>query len=347
MDFESRINSLIQEKTVKKAEILDLISLKNKEKLDELAKKGKITKEELKRMIINKPPIKEALKEVDSLVKLAELKNILTNIKLKVNKLFIFKLIIFVCFIFSFVMTVYYNYLGFLQVKANSFEAFGCSLALVLFGITCIEAIIFLWANEENKGIKLSSIIIKVCITVFLSMMALLIFVINFQNIMVGQFEKYQDVLTNKEISWNNNSLDLNESYKKEEAEQERQLIFAEQERDRLLVLQSNYVEKTRDYNLLQRRIVDVTKSVNRYSASLTLIRSQQRELLTSNKLITAKQMTYYTYLNEKIFKGHFNAGLIEFFQLVAPALIFDLLASISLALLFFLRKEKEFVNNV
>lgn len=335
MNFETRLTSLIQEKSVKKSEILDLIAEKNKVKLDEIAKKGKITKEELKQMLINKPPIREAFKKVDFLSKLAELVSSIRRFIPKVNKLFIFKLIIFVCFVFSFVMTVYYNYLGFLQVKGNTFEAFGCSLALVLFGITCIETILFLWTAEKKN------LWINLALTLFLSPMAIIIFVINFQNIMVGQFEKYQSVLIQNEVANNSNSNDLNNSYIKEENEQERQLLFAEQERARLQALQQNYAEKSKDYNILQRKIDNLSTSISNLSTKLNLIRSQQRELLTSNKLTKAKKMTYYDYLNKKVLKGHFNASILEFFQLVLPALIFDLLASVNLALLFFLKEEK------
>jgi len=287
--------------------------------IKEILQKGKITKEELQELF-------EMKKTEKSNVPFR-----LPDFKFNIGKLFVFKVLIFIVFCCASIMTVTYNYYGFTKIM-DGFKAMLSSITFVLFGIACFESFIFV---SINKNIR---IITRVLLDIFFMAMFGLSLIIIVTNILNGQFDKYQNLLMAEKKANNDNSYTLYNEYEKQEVELKKEYDNRVNERDRQQNIFSGMIGTEKNYYNVSYRIVLLNNEIKVYENKLNVIRDKRQKLLETNTITEVRKMTLYEYF----FKDKDTAKKFEFLQIVLPSLVFDIISSVSLGLIFFMKEDKE-----
>ena len=154
-----------------------------------------------------------------------------------------------------------------------------------------------------------------------------------------AQFDRYQSTLFEEKIATDDNLYELNKTLNEEETEYKNELTNRTNKRDELDNLLKTLEVNTREYNNTYWRISLLNKEIKDYQNKLETVRTQIKDLLVSNKITSVRKVSLYDFLN-KIFKNKLNTNFLEFFQIIAPSLIYDLISSISLGLIFFMKED-------
>jgi hypothetical protein len=277
------------------------ISIQTRLKQKKVIKKEKIVKPE-----IIKEPVKEITKENLPVIK---------GNKFKIDKILAFKIIIFVVFIAFLYLGIKYNFISFYQTK-DFYDALISAIGFFVFSIVSFECFILFIINK------------KYILSLAFLLIFIVIFISNFITILESQFEKYQDyTFSDTKITQDNNSI-LYKEYQKQEKEFEIELDNRIEERNKLNIDIKN---KWTVWNITNKQIPDIQNKLKE-------IRVKKENILLNNTIVEKKKITIYELIAD-LFKTETNN--IQFILLIFRALTIDLIASISLALIFFLKDEK------
>ena len=321
-EYEDKLNELIKKRKLKKEELLNLLNeyktKQNEAQINNFFKQGKLTKQELFDLFKDKK---------------AELKkspfDFIKNFKL--NKLIVFKIGIFFVFIISFFMAIVNVYQT--QLKSNdNFHALAGSISLVGFNLICFESFLFSILSKMKVCTKIILGVVFLSLFIFLTSLILI-------SITNAQFDRYQSTLFEEKIATDDNLYELNKTLNEEETEYKNELTNRTNKRDELDNLLKTLEVNTREYNNTYWRISLLNKEIKDYQNKLETVRTQIKDLLVSNKITSVRKVSLYDFLN-KIFKNKLNTNFLEFFQIIAPSLIYDLISSISLGLIFFMKED-------
>lgn len=244
-----------------------------------------------------------------------------TKQTIKINKIIVFKVLISIILIAFVYIGIEYNYIAFRLTK-SFFNALISAIGFFVFGIISFECFILFIIR---KNYLLSSLFFFLFLIIFLN---------NFLNIMSGQFEKYQECLFSQEKIELNNNKELYNLYEKQEKELETELNNRLSERR---TLQEQIKNDFDNKNLKWQEWTVTNKKIPEIENKLKDVRDKKEKLLSSNQITKETKITIYDFLS-KILKTPPN--IIQFIHLVFPSFILDIISSISLALVFFLKNE-------
>lgn len=243
-------------------------------------------------------------------------KEMIQNIKS--HKITIFKIILTFILILFVIMSIQANFNG-LSLTKNFYSALSSSIGFVFCSIIFLDLAIFFFIKK-----------MKICILFFI--LFLLLFSNNFLNILSGQFNDYQKIVTSKENTINKQLL-FNQLVNQEN-ELQIELTHRYDELIRYDLLLKNepknksYLYKT--INLTDYKIPDLKNQLN-------VIRINKNKLLNENKINEIKKSTIYDFLSFLIKKP---ANIIQLIHLIFPAFILDIISSINLSLILFLKND-------
>lgn len=285
--------------------------------VDKLIKKGRITRADL-----------------ENLAKVGRTSLIQGLFKFKlpeINILLIFKLAIFIVFIFAFIMALRYNHTGFYIRNQDNFESWLMSVIICGFGTISFECPFFIWP------IKSINIPIKIASTLFFIAAFILCTGITVMNILNVQFEKYQNILIQQQkTDANDNDNHLLQLYKEQEKEYKKEYDTAVTTRDKYLQDLNLYEKQTKEYNDINYLLSVSKKDVKTYEKLLQEKRDLIQGIEGKTTYTELQKITVYEYA----FKD--KAKNFEFTQIILPSLLFELISNVSLAIIFFLKEKKD-----
>jgi hypothetical protein len=197
--------------------------------------------------------------------------------------------------------------------------------------VICFEATIFILINKKIFWIT------KTILSIFfISMFLVSLFIIGL-NILTGQFDKYQNILIAEKKASNDNSYTLFNEYEKQESELKKEYDNRVSERDRQQNIYSAMDGTEKNYYNVRYTITKLNTDIQGYEKKLETLRTKKQGLLETNTITEVRKSTLYDYF----FKDKEKAKQFEFLQIVLPSLVFDIISSISLGLIFFMKEEK------
>jgi energy-coupling factor transporter transmembrane protein EcfT len=245
-------------------------------------------------------------------------KEMIQNIKS--HKITIFKITLTFILILFVIMSIQANFKG-LSLTKDFYSALSSSIGFVFCSIIFLDLAIFFFTKK-----------MKIWILFFI--LFILLFSNNFLNILSGQFNDYQKIVSNKENTIN------------------KQLLFNQlvnQENELQIELTHRYDELTR-YDLLLKtepknksylyKTINLTNyKIPDLKIQLEKIRTDKKELLNENKINEIKKVTIYDFLSF-LFKK--PANILQLIHLIFPAFMLDIISSINLSLILFLKNDYE-----
>lgn len=319
-NYEQRLNDLIKDKKLQKEQLIKLLAefnvAKPKEEIDRLFKLPKLTKQTILDLF-KKTPVKPKKKFAFP----------------KINKLVIFKVGIFFVFVIAFFMAIINVYHTLL--KSNShFHAVTASITLISFNLISFESFLFVLTSKMKKMLKTVLAPLFFTLFIFLTLFILV-------SIANSQFDRYQTTLIQDKVETNDNFYDVKATLEENIKENKEELANRVEKREQIEKFMRELAPDTKEYNRMYWRVHYVNKEVKKFQANIDKDRKEIKSMRSSNKITSIRKVTFFQYLNNTIFKGKIDVNFFEFIQIIVPSLIFDLISSISLGIIFFMKEEE------
>jgi hypothetical protein len=259
-------------------------------------------------------------------------KSILTSIlntlnKIKIDKIIVFKVLIFLSFLGIIQQAVKYNFIGYKDFKSDP-DALISAISFTLEAMILFECAIIFYIQESK-------------LKYLFFFLFLIVFTNNFINVMSGQYKTYQNKIFSGINIESNNNQSLKQIYEKEEKE-------AEKELNQLIDYRNLYNKKLTDNSndRLSKNelwVID-NRKIPAIEKKLYEIRGDIKSQLQNKDFNQVKELTFYEFVSSIwIFKSmNIQAGFLQFIHYVFITLLLDLLSSISLTLIFFLKKSEK-----
>jgi hypothetical protein len=316
---KEKLEKLLQNKKVKKQELLALLNeLKteqNAQKLNALYKNQKVTKKDVFDLFF---PSKTLTK---------------TDSKKRVSKITIFKGGIFFIFTVSFIMAIVnvYNTL----LKSNEwYHALPASISLVGFNLICFESFILILPSKIRIIYKIPALIFFALMFAFLTNYILI-------SVSNAQFDRYQETVLKDKIKNKDYLININDTNKEDISELKNEMQNRINKRDDLETYIKNLDKNSGDYKNKSWLIVLLNNEIKTLKKKLDDKREEQRQVMMDNKSIVYKKVSFFEFFDAKIFKdSRIDTGFLEFLMILLPSLAYDLISSMSLALVFFMKEE-------
>jgi hypothetical protein len=313
-NYEEKLNDLIKKKKLKKEELINLLNEfkieQNHQQIENLFKNKKLTKQDLLNLFA---PSKKPF-------------------KLKINKMFLFKIGVFIIFAIAFFMAIINVYNTLLKSNDN-FHALIGSCSLVGFNLICFESFLFILLSKMKIFIKILLCFLFACLFIFLTLFILV-------SITSSQFDRYQETIFKEKIKNNDNLYDINIDIKESEQENKIEMQNRINKRLELEKYLLTLKPESKEYINNNWNLIVLNREIKQFQEKIENSRQERKKLLSENKISTIRKIGLYEYLNNVLFKNKINVSIVEFFQIIAPSLIYDLISSISLSLVFFMKEN-------